>query len=122
VLNDFASSRKNQKLLMLTEGMQMDRIVMRRTVHGGTAWNARPEFELRQPQDGGFEADGRSRVAQITAHLGRTAFVEPEDARLTGTTRSLMRRLTGLNVLSRKAQKAASPLRNLLASKQPQVA
>ena len=110
-----------------TESMQgsttpVARNFARRTAHGGTAWGARPEIEMRQPQDGGLDLDTRSRVAQITAHLNRTSFQEPEDARITGTTRSLMRRLMGLNVLSRKAQKAATPLHGLLAHKQPQVA
>jgi hypothetical protein len=122
MLSDYASSWKSQKNQMPAGEMQTGRLATRRTAHGGTAWGARPECELRQPQDGGFELEVRSRVAEITAHLSRNGFVEPEDARLTGTTRSLMRRLMGLNVLSRKAQRAAAPLRSLLVRKQPQVA
>jgi len=104
------------------DATQPARLGPRRTVHGGTAWGGGPKAAMRQPQDGGFELDVRSRVAEISAHLNRTSFIEPEDARITGTTRSLMRRLMGLNVVGRKAQKAAVPLSSLLARKQPQVA
>jgi hypothetical protein len=51
---------------------------------------------LRQPQDGAQE--NSSRIAAIASHLHSSAFHEPEDARLTGGTRSLMRRVLGLNV------------------------
>jgi hypothetical protein len=55
---------------------------------------------LRQPQDGAQERV--SRVAAISLRLTgamlESSLVEPEDARLTGGTRSLMRRLLGLNV------------------------
>ena len=68
-----------------------------RSGHGGTAWAPASlgEVKLYQPQDG---ADGsRSRVADIASRMRKMAG-EPEDARLTGGTRSLMRRLSGLNV------------------------
>lgn len=120
MLSDYASSWKNQ---MQAAGVRIPRVAVRRNAHGGTAWGARPEEELRQPQDGGAELDVRSRVAEISAHLSRTGFIEPEDARITGTTRSLMRRLMGLNVISRMAQKAAAaPLRSLMVHKEPRVA
>jgi len=119
MLSNYTSSWTNP---MRAGGTPSGRGSTRRTAHGGTAWGARPEIDMRQPQDGGLDLDARSRVAEISAHLSRTSFVEPEDARLTGTTRSLMRRLMGLNVLSRSAQKAAAPLRGLLARKEPQVA
>jgi hypothetical protein len=77
---------------------------------------------MRQPQDGGLDLDGRSRVAEISQRLGRTGFIEPEDARLTGTTRSLMRRLMGLNVIERMAQKATTPRLSLMVRKDVQVA
>jgi hypothetical protein len=54
--------------------------------------------ELRttyQPQDGGSTA--AKRVTDIANRLGKAMLGEPEDARLTGGTRSLMRRLSGLN-------------------------
>jgi hypothetical protein len=120
MLSDYASSWKNQ---MRSGIAQTARVGTRRTAHGGTAWGARPESEMRQPQDGGKDLDVRSRVAEISAHLNRTGFIEPEDARITGTTRSLMRRLMGLNVIGRMAQKAAAvPLRSLIVRKEPQVA
>ena len=53
------------------------------------------EVKLYQPQDGA--TDTRSRVADIASRMRKMAG-EPEDARLTGGTRSLMRRLSGLNV------------------------
>jgi hypothetical protein len=68
----------------------------RRIAHGGMAWapTAADEVKLYQPQDG---AEPKSRVADITSRLRKMAG-EPEDARITGGTRSLMRRLSGLNV------------------------
>lgn len=119
MLSDYASSWKHQ---MRADRTQATQEIARRTSHGGTAWGARPEIALRQPQDGGVELEVRSRVAEITAHLNRTNFIEPEDARLTGTTRSLMRRLMGLNVIGRMAQKAATPTLSLIPRKEVQVA
>ncbi|HZL25127.1 MAG TPA: hypothetical protein VFC39_01200 [Acidobacteriaceae bacterium] len=68
-----------------------------RARHGGTAWAPASlgEVKLYQPQDGAV--DPRSRVADIASRMRKMAG-EPEDARLTGGTRSLMRRLSGLNV------------------------
>jgi hypothetical protein len=119
MLTNYASSGKNPAQ---AGGAQSMRGWARRTSHGGTAWGARPDVEMRQPQDGDGQVDVRSRVAEITTHLNRAGLLEPEDARITGSTRSLMRRLMGLNVLSRKAQQAALPLRSLLGRKEPQVA
>jgi hypothetical protein len=120
MLSDYGSSWKDQMQFIAT---QTARAGTRRTAHGSTAWGARPEMEMRQPQDGAADPDIRSRVAEISAHLNRNSFIEPEDARITGTTRSLMRRLMGLNVLGRKAQRAAAvPMRGLMVRKEPQVA
>ncbi len=68
----------------------------RRTGHGGTL-GPKPENvgSLRQPQDGA--PISRAKLAAITSHLQANFFHEPEDARLTGGTRSLTRRLLGLN-------------------------
>jgi hypothetical protein len=69
-----------------------------RIAHGGMAWaptTAATDVKLYQPQDGAVEPRGR--VADIASRLRKMAG-EPEDARLTGGTRSLMRRLSGLNV------------------------
>lgn len=69
----------------------------RRVGHGATAWSLPTDTEtLRQPQDGAI--DTRSRVAEIRSHMNRAFLNEPEDARITGGTRSLSRRLMGLNV------------------------
>ena len=57
--------------------------------------------ELPQPQDG---AAMRALAAELSVPSLRNAFGrfrEPEDARLTGGTRSLGRRLLGLNVIDR---------------------
>lgn len=70
----------------------------RRAMHGGTAWaSSTPgENKLYQPQDGA--ATPRSRVKEMASRLLKFSAGEPEDARLTGGTRSLMRRLSGLNL------------------------
>jgi len=75
----------------------------KRSEHGGSAWTAANAGKLHQPQDGAPEAG--------TLLSARTRlFREPEDARLTGGTRSLMRRVMGLNVTAlaetRKAPRA----------------
>lgn len=102
----------------------------RRVVHGGMAWASRDV--LLQPQDGAF--DSREQNARVTdigkrlqvAAFGAAALVEPEDARLTGGTRTLVRRLLGLNItpgirpagLIAKAAKpvAAKPAKRILAT------
>ena len=67
-----------------------------RTGRGVAPWSLAPGARLlRQPQDGAPETS--SRIAAIAAHLPN-GLREPEDARLTGGTRSLMRRVSGLNV------------------------
>jgi hypothetical protein len=71
----------------------------RRIGHGGTlrSYSAVTD-RLKQPQDGA--PAGRVKLASIAAHLS-DVLQEAEDARLTGGTRSLTRRLLGLNILSR---------------------
>jgi hypothetical protein len=70
----------------------------RRSGHGSSARLQRPaEMRLRQPQDGA--TDVTSRVASLRSP-GLELTGEPEDARLTGGTRSLMRRVLGLNVMA----------------------
>lgn len=69
--------------------------------HGGTAWSVPfSEKNLRQPQDG--SAEKRRRMAMIGSHLHTNLLDEPEDARMTGGTRSLTRRLLGLNVTTKR--------------------
>ena len=71
--------------------------IPRRVAHGGVAWAVnRQEINLHQPQDGA--SDTRGRVTDIGSRLLKIAASEPEDARLTGSTRSLVRRLSGLNL------------------------
>lgn len=77
--------------------------------HGGLAWSLPlGEPEMRQPQDGAVEK--RKRLAMIDAKLHSNVLNEPEDARLTGGTRSLTRRLMGLNVtaVTRRGPKATT--------------
>lgn len=90
----------------------------RRVNHGAVAWSV-PSLEdaLRQPQDGVSRSEENraqdSVVQEINARSVRPAG-EPEDARLTGGTRSLMRRVMGLNVaavLEREPRKAAKAVR-----------
>ncbi len=54
--------------------------------------------EMIQPQDGA--EDARVRMANIRSRQHSDDLHETEDARLTGATRSLDRRLLGLNVLA----------------------
>jgi len=93
----------------------------RRVGHGGTAWASKSG--LVQPQDGVTELrDCTSRITDISkrlqlAALGGPALTEPEDARLTGGTRSLVRRLLGLNIMPQKfsavSAKAARPAKKV---------
>ena len=84
--------------------------------HGSTAWATNYSLKQPQDQDGASAArDTASRITDIGIRLQLGAFGgatvnEPEDARLTGGTRSLVRRLLGLNITPR-AISAASPVR-----------
>ena len=82
----------------------------RRNGHGGTPWSR--TMEMSQPQDQDDLVGAQTRITEISARLHRglvetTGVVlnEPEDAHITGGTRSLTRRLTGLNVLPRTEPK-----------------
>lgn len=68
----------------------------RRVGHGGTAWSA--QGNLRQPQDGATENRVTEIRARVPQGMSSVSLLEPEDAWLTGGTRSLVRRLLGLNV------------------------
>ena len=94
------------------EVVRMPAMTTRRDTHGGTAWSLPfVEFMLFQPQDGAV--DSRTRLANIRSHQHSDALNEPEDARLTGGTRSLTRRLLGLNVVAtyRKRPEAVTEVR-----------
>ncbi len=76
----------------------------KRNGHGGSAWTATAKgVTLHQPQDGAQETG-----TLLTART-RMALREPEDARLTGGTRSLMRRVMGLNVTALAETRKAQP-------------
>jgi hypothetical protein len=84
-----------------------------RVAHGSTAWAVTPppaeDANLYQPQDGAGEQ--RRRVTDIASRLRKISAGEPEDARLTGGTRSLMRRLSGLNMIRSALPIAPKPAR-----------
>jgi hypothetical protein len=77
-----------------------------RTNHGGNAWSLPDSSANQQPQDGvthDLAVQRRFVTAMTNPKMkgagGFSAVVkDPEDARLTGGTRSLMRRLLGLNL------------------------
>ena len=99
--------------LPVREGMH-EAIGWKRVGHGGVAWTAAAKADsLHQPQDGAQE-NGTLYTAMTPAALR-----EPEDAGLTGGTRSLMRRVMGLNVTA--GGRKALP-RSVAATSQAQVA
>lgn len=69
-------------------------ISWRRVSHGSTRFTTEPR--LKQPQDG--VPDVTARIASINSKTLPALALEPEDARLTGMTRSLYRRVMGLNI------------------------
>jgi hypothetical protein len=88
----------------------------KRNGHGGSAWAATAKADLlHQPQDGAQEAG-----TLLTART-RMALREPEDARMTGGTRSLMRRTMGLNVTALAEARKVQP-RAIAAKPHAQVA
>jgi len=84
-----------------------------RVAHGSTAWAvsaaANANVNLYQPQDGVVAQ--RRRITDIASRLRKITAGEPEDAGLTGGTRSLMRRLSGLNMGLSKSVKAVKTVR-----------
>lgn len=76
----------------------------RRVSHG----NIRFSTDTRQPQDG---ATHSAAIAALSPRNFPLVAAEPEDARLTGMTRSLNRRLMGLNVCSIESISKARPAR-----------
>ena len=95
----------------------------KRTAHGSSAWSIpQADNRLVQPQDGAAEiskvtADG---YQDANAFVARSPANEPEDARITGGTRSLMRRVMGLNVAARPASRR--PARVVAPTAQAQIA
>ena len=69
-----------------------------RTTHGSCAWSLPSRNEtLRQPQDGAAAA---ASLRSIDGRALSNPLVEAEDARLSGTLRSLARRVKGLNFIA----------------------
>ncbi|AEU38616.1 hypothetical protein [Granulicella mallensis] len=96
----------------------------RRNGHGGTPW-ARTS-EMSQPQDGALGTQARITEINTRLNTGTMEVIsfldEPEDAQITGGTRSLSRRLTGLNIMPRRAL-TAKPVQSVLpVASQSQVA
>jgi hypothetical protein len=82
-----------------------------RVNHGSSAWSlpSRRPSDL-QPQDGSLT--NPARIAELPARgSGVKIAGESEDSRITGGTRSLMRRVLGLNNVTAEARKMA-PARN----------
>lgn len=80
----------------------------KRTAHGSSAWSIpQADNRLAQPQDGAAEASKATAdgYQDTNARTLRFPGSEPEDARITGGTRSLMRRVMGLNVATRPASR-----------------
>jgi hypothetical protein len=101
--------------------VRMPAMSTRRGKHGGTAWSLPfTEPGMIQPQDGAV--DTRTRLASIFSHQHSDGLHEAEDARLTGGTRSLDRRLLGLNVLDTYAKRSPSKVANVEALVQIEVA
>lgn len=97
----------NQSLSNWTKKLCRDEFPMaasRRVVHGSSAWSLPRGLSVqRQPQDGALPL--RVSPIHLSQNCDGNPLSEPEDARITGGTRSLMRRVMGLNVikLSRKS-------------------
>jgi hypothetical protein len=73
----------------------------RQSIHGGSPWSTPSAGkDLLQPQDGNTKK--RMGLAIASSHLHTNLLNEPEDARMTGGTRSLTRRLMGLNVTMKR--------------------
>lgn len=90
----------------------------KRVGHGNVAWSVTSDAAaMLQPQDGALETRRRGpEGADVQAISTRPRLQsEPEDARLTGGTRSLMRRVMGLNVTAKPEPRkpaAAAPGRS----------
>ena len=87
----------------------------RRTTHGSCAWVLPSSYRLmRQPQDGAIaNAAAGTPVSAIDSHNSG----EAEDARLSGSLRSLARRVRGLNVMHMRPVDATLSLAESVARK-----
>ena len=106
-------ARMNRWISKIGDVVRMPATASRSSGHGGTAWSLPfADAGMMQPQDG--SVDTRSRLASIRAPQLGDGLHEPEDARLTGGTRSLDRRLLGLNVLSRYGKRSATAVKPMV--------
>ena len=114
-------SRMSSWVSKIGDVVRMPKLASRQGVHGGTPWSL-PFAEARmiQPQDGAV--DTRSRLASIRSHQHSDGLHEPEDARLTGGTRSLDRRLLGLNVLNTYGKRSTTAVKSVKPIVQVEVA
>jgi hypothetical protein len=110
VAYSFVPGIDSGKSIRLANSVGRSEPASRRPVYGSLAGGMDP---LRQPQDGALRSRAESpRVASIEAYLPGGSLLEPEDARLTGSTRSLRRRLLGLNVAAAALTTTLDTLRN----------
>ncbi len=95
-------------------GVEPQRAATHRATHGSSAWSTPSRNpSMSQPQDGASERQERaSRLLFLQASLHTSLSDEPEDARMTGGTRSLTRRVLGLNVIAEE-RKSALPIKTL---------
>ncbi len=109
-MTNMPPARMSSWINKIGDVVRMPKMASRQDVHGGTPWSLPfVEAGMIQPQDGAV--DTRLKLASIRSQQSN-GLHEPEDARLTGGTRSLDRRLLGLNVLKRSAAavKAVKPI------------
>jgi hypothetical protein len=109
----FIAGVESRKSVRLVGSLAPTEPASRRPVYGGVGSLSGGMDPLRQPQDGALRARAESpRVASIEAYLPGGSLLEPEDARLTGSTRSLRRRLLGLNVAAAALTSTLDTIRN----------
>jgi hypothetical protein len=114
-------ARMSSWISKIGDVVRMPTMASRSGGHGGTAWSLPfAEAGMMQPQDGA--AENRSRVSSMRPHQNIDGLHEPEDARLTGGTRSLDRRLLGLNVLQTYVKRTATAVKAVKPIAQVEVA
>jgi hypothetical protein len=105
-------ARMSSWINKLGDVVRMPKMASRSGIHGGTPWSLPfAEAGMMQPQDGAVDAG--MRLANIRSHQHSDGLHEPEDARLTGGTRSLDRRLLGLNVLDVYVKRATTAVKTI---------
>ncbi len=105
-------ARMSSWISKIGDVVRMPAMASRSGGHGGSAWSLPfANAGMMQPQDGALES--RPRMASIRSLQLSDGLREPEDARLTGGTRSLDRRLLGLNVLSTYVKRSATAVKTV---------